>query len=615
MPAQRRALTDGSGEAGGYWYSAVGVSGSTWRIVLSAPTGPLFASVSGWHKWTPWLVFIAFALVAIAALALARRVITLAQRDAREASRASAMKSAFVANMSHEIRTPLNGVIGMINLLAETGLTSEQVEYVEVARSSGDALLIVINDILDVARIEAGRLQIEAQDFDLPDAVEACCDTVAATAAAKGLDLQSFVHDDVPRAMHGDRMRLSQVLVNLLGNAVKFTADGGVVVEVSMVGATAGRRVRFEVRDTGIGIPADRVDGMFEPFSRADTATTRSVGGTGLGLAISRELTRLMDGMIGARSELGQGSTFWFELPFAPPRAEVNPPLSVAELAGLRVLVVDDNDANRQIFAAYVTSWGMQAAVAAGAREALAQLWEAASNAAPFDVALVDYKMPGVDGLELARQIDQSRALRETRVILLTSSGQAHHDKLPACVSAHLTKPVRQSRLLDAIAAAMATGLPVLQPAGAGVSAPELGASGRTRHQILVVEDQAVNWMVIDRFLTKRGHHAVNAADGRAALEKLSGGRYDLVLMDCQMPDLDGYDATREIRRREAVESDTRVPIVAMTASAMQGDRERCVAAGMDDYVAKPVTTQKLEQVLERWLGGHDRVDAGLSVS
>jgi signal transduction histidine kinase/DNA-binding response OmpR family regulator len=615
QPAQVQSLNRASGDRGGRYYDQVRIPRSTWRIVLTAPDGPLFASVSGLRKWVPWLIFIAFALVAAAALWLGRRVLRSAERDLLDAYRASEMKSSFVANMSHEIRTPLNGVVGMMNLLGETRLNAEQREYVDVARSSGEALMTVINDILDIARIEAGRLQIEQLEFDLRDAVEVSCDMVGATAAAKGLELQSFIHDDVPRVVQGDRMRVSQILVNLLGNAVKFTDSGEVVTEVSMASRTDGDpprtaharaqvRVRFEVRDTGIGIAQDRIHRMFEAFSQADVGTTRMFGGTGLGLAISRELTRLMGGSIGADSEPGKGSTFWFELPFTPHDTALQPPLPVAELRGLRVLVVDDNATNRRIFEAYLASWGMRPAVATDAREALAELQRSLQQGEPFELALLDFNMPGDNGLELARRVNASPGLRSTRLILLTSSGQMHGEDPFRHVSHHLTKPVRQSRLLDAICTVMAiTTDRTQQSAPAMPREPaepaEPASDGR---RILVAEDQRVNWMLIERLMSKRGHHVVNATDGRDALEKLDSDHYDLVLMDCQMPVLDGYDTTREIRRREAAGQRSHVPIVAMTASAMAGDRERCLAAGMDDYVTKPIDAEKLDHALTRWL-------------
>jgi CheY-like chemotaxis protein len=524
------------------------------------------------------------------------------------------MKSNFVANMSHEIRTPLNGVVGMMNLLADTHLSDEQREYVDVARASSDALMTVINDILDVAKIEAGRLEIERRDFDLHDMVEASCEMVAAIAVSKGLELQSFVHDDVPRVVRGDRMRASQVLANLVTNAVKFTAEGEVIVEVSVATRTdEAIQVCFDVRDTGIGIAPDRVESLFEPFAQADAGTTRRFGGTGLGLAISRELTHLMGGTIGAESELDKGSTFRFEIPFAAADAVARARVPTNELRGLRVLVVDDNATNRRIFEAYAAAWGMHPDLAADAREALAQLRRAAQAGEPYDIALLDFNMPVENGLELARQITAEPTLRHTRLILLTSSGQLAADDPTTGIRYHLTKPVRRSRLLDAISAAMAIDVDGgVRPAQQAVPRPKRSEPSRPGHRILVAEDQQVNWLLIDRILAKRGDSAVNVTDGRAVLERLASERYDLVLMDCHMPVLDGYDTAREIRRREAAERRGRIPIVAMTANAMLGDRELCLAAGMDDYMAKPISSDVVDELLTRWLPLEHDGDQGL---
>ncbi len=603
-PGQIQALSHASGDRNGHYYDQVQISNSTWRIVLAAPNGPLFASVSGWRKWVPWLIFIAFAIVAVVALLLGRRVLQSARRDVLAAYKASEMKSSFVANMSHEIRTPLNGVVGMLSLLSDSRLTPEQREYVEVAKSSGDALMTVINDILDVARIEAGRLQIEQREFDPHETVETSCDTVAATAAAKELELQSFVHDDVPHVVRGDRLRVSQILVNLLANGVKFTEAGEVIVEVTVAKRTEAEvTLRFEVRDTGIGIAPDRISGMFEAFSQEDVGTTRMFGGTGLGLAISRELTRLMGGSIGADSEPGRGSTFWFELPLAAARGQIQPPVPVAELEGRHVLVVDDNATNRRVFEAYVSSWGMRATVAADAGEALVELQRALEAGDPFDVALLDFNMPGENGLELSRRIAATPALRSTRLILLTSSGELREDHPTRGISYQLTKPVRQSRLLDAIRVAMTAGADGrARPVSPEAPAPKASEAGIGSCRILVAEDQGTNWMLIERLLARRGHSAVNATDGRGVLATLDSESFDLILMDCQMPVLDGYDTAREIRRREATGQRQPVPIVAMTASAMRGDRERCLAAGMDDYIAKPIDSDKLDRLLARWL-------------
>jgi signal transduction histidine kinase/CheY-like chemotaxis protein/HPt (histidine-containing phosphotransfer) domain-containing protein len=522
-------------------------------------------------------------------------------RALEESHEASAAKSNFLANMSHEIRTPLNGVIGMMDLLSETSLSREQREYVSVAKASGVALMTVVNDVLDIEKIEAGRLELEHRDFDLYEVAEAACDMVAAMSASKGLDLQSFVHNDVPAIVCGDRMRTGQVLANLLSNAVKFTPEGEVLLEVSLASSFDSKvQVMFEVRDTGIGLAPDRIAHLFDPFIQAEIGTTRTYGGTGLGLTIVRELTHMMGGTIDVESQLGTGSTFRCVIPFEVAGTKPRPAPS-AELRGLNVLIVDDNPTDRRIFEAYVASWGMCPVLARDADQAIARLERAAKLGNPFDVALLDFHMPGENGIELAKRIRSTSELRSTRLILLASSGETSLDST-GDVDDLITKPVRQSRLLDAIGAVV-TGRQSPSAGsigdGPGHQVPRRSAKPQ---RVLVAEDHQVNWMLVERLLARRGYPSSNAKDGRQVLELLESEQFDLVLMDCHMPHLDGYATARAIRERELTEGWKHVPIVAMTANALEGDRDLCLAAGMDDYLAKPITATAIDEVLARWL-------------